>query len=193
MAQTGMQSIIILKAGGDYEERTVEKGMDYSRLLNHGKVAVVPERSDRASYFKNMPTGIVCYVSGEAGRDQLAISEWTELLHVTGLMDDTFKCIFGDVIIECDTDDARLLLCREIHRYHQKTHNPTLKWTHIKRLAASYGRLVACGNTECGKPSTQHCAKCGYVMYCSRQCQLKEWPIHRMECASLAFLEEDVY
>lgn len=189
-----MKQIIILRDNGkDYEEREVTEDMDYTRLLKHGKPAIVPARTDRESYFINMPRGISCFVSSEAGRDQAPISEWTEFLHVTGLMDGDFKCIFGDIIIECDTSETRRTLIKEIDLYLTKTTSPSLKWTHLKQLAARYGRLVACGNTDCGKPSTQHCGRCQYVMYCSRECQVKAWSLHRIECGALAANEENIH
>ena len=38
---------------------------------------------------------------------------------------------------------------------------------------------------KCGKPSTKQCAKCRRVWYCSRECQVTDWKIHKESCISL--------
>ena len=34
----------------------------------------------------------------------------------------------------------------------------------------------------CGKESTSRCSKCKTVYYCSRECQLRDWPNHKQSC-----------
>lgn len=36
-------------------------------------------------------------------------------------------------------------------------------------------------NCICGHPSVSRCAKCT-VGYCSRDCQVKDWPVHKTKC-----------
>lgn len=36
-----------------------------------------------------------------------------------------------------------------------------------------------CLNTSCTNPATSVCAKCKLVKYCSRECQLQDWPEHK--------------
>jgi len=38
---------------------------------------------------------------------------------------------------------------------------------------------------KCGKPSSKQCAKCRKVWYCSRECQVQDWKIHKEACKSL--------
>jgi hypothetical protein len=38
---------------------------------------------------------------------------------------------------------------------------------------------------NCGKPSSKQCAKCRRVWYCSRECQVINWKIHKEVCESL--------
>ncbi|KAH6973330.1 hypothetical protein EDB80DRAFT_742907 [Ilyonectria destructans] len=35
--------------------------------------------------------------------------------------------------------------------------------------------------TKCSKPSGQHCIRCA-VPYCSRACQVEDWPSHKLKC-----------
>ena len=38
----------------------------------------------------------------------------------------------------------------------------------------------------CCKSATSNCSKCSQVYYCSRGCQLLNWPQHKKECAELS-------
>ncbi len=35
----------------------------------------------------------------------------------------------------------------------------------------------------CGAGTNSRCSKCMIVLYCTRQCQLNDWPRHKIECA----------
>ena len=37
----------------------------------------------------------------------------------------------------------------------------------------------------CNKTSTNNCAKCHSVQYCSKQCQLADWPNHKRLCRDI--------
>ena len=39
----------------------------------------------------------------------------------------------------------------------------------------------------CGLTATTRCAKCHLAMYCNKLCQRKHWPVHKQNCASVAF------
>ncbi|KAH3745501.1 hypothetical protein Pelo_13110 [Pelomyxa schiedti] len=36
--------------------------------------------------------------------------------------------------------------------------------------------------TVCNKPTTKQCSVCGKVRYCSKECQKKDWPAHKLVC-----------
>ena len=35
----------------------------------------------------------------------------------------------------------------------------------------------------CAAPSFRKCARCRHARYCSRECQLQDWPEHKARCA----------
>lgn len=35
---------------------------------------------------------------------------------------------------------------------------------------------------RCGKPAEKACAKCQKAMYCSKECQVAAWPLHKIKC-----------
>ena len=39
---------------------------------------------------------------------------------------------------------------------------------------------------ECGAIATQRCSRCKMAWYCSRDCQLRNWPKHKQICAMFA-------
>ncbi len=34
----------------------------------------------------------------------------------------------------------------------------------------------------CGKAASLRCSKCRKVFYCGKECQARDWPIHKKEC-----------
>jgi hypothetical protein len=34
----------------------------------------------------------------------------------------------------------------------------------------------------CGEVTTSTCMRCKSMGYCSRECQVKHWPVHKMQC-----------
>ena len=42
-----------------------------------------------------------------------------------------------------------------------------------------------CGSTIAGGPGTGLCAGCRSVVYCSRECQVADWPAHKVRCKEL--------
>ena len=34
----------------------------------------------------------------------------------------------------------------------------------------------------CGKAASLRCSKCKKVFYCGKECQARDWPIHKKEC-----------
>jgi hypothetical protein len=60
---------------------------------------------------------------------------------------------------------------------------PALQWdTKATRLEPAALQALAAGGTDCaacGKPAGLLCARCGSRRYCSRQCQERDWPVHK--------------
>ena len=44
----------------------------------------------------------------------------------------------------------------------------------------------------CGKRGEFKCNKCGKVVYCSRECQFKDWPSHKKGCTSSSNLNKNI-
>ncbi|KAH8405336.1 hypothetical protein KR222_005806 [Zaprionus bogoriensis] len=49
--------------------------------------------------------------------------------------------------------------------------------------AATEEKFHKCGN--CQKPAKKKCANCKLVHYCTRECQLKDWPVHKDACKAI--------
>lgn len=43
--------------------------------------------------------------------------------------------------------------------------------------------MSSCNN--CNTPANSKCAKCMYTTYCSRQCQINDWPKHKSVCIEI--------
>ena len=40
-----------------------------------------------------------------------------------------------------------------------------------------------CFNVDCGDSSAKkQCIKCRVAVYCSKECQVAAWPVHKMNC-----------
>lgn len=61
-----------------------------------------------------------------------------------------------------------------------------LKQTNIAQENNEIGPLT-CFNPECTKTVVKvtKCANCIIAQYCSKECQIKDWPIHKPECKQL--------
>eukprot|EP00899_Mesostigma_viride_P015072 jgi/Mesvir1/23566/Mv18263-RA.1 len=49
---------------------------------------------------------------------------------------------------------------------------------------------VRCGKLHCSAAATKSCARCRVVFYCSRECQVSDYPYHRDKCKLTAAWEE---
>lgn len=45
----------------------------------------------------------------------------------------------------------------------------------------------------CSSIGTKYCSICMYASYCSRECQLKDWPNHKYECKSITETIESIH
>ena len=52
-----------------------------------------------------------------------------------------------------------------------------------------YGKPIGSTCSVCYKEDTKTCAKCHKMFYCSKECQLKDWPKHKLFCKSAEDIE----
>lgn len=50
------------------------------------------------------------------------------------------------------------------------------------KILPSLTRSTTCQAKDCKQPAMSHCRRCLNISYCSRQCQLKDWPQHGFDC-----------
>lgn len=60
--------------------------------------------------------------------------------------------------------------------------NPLVKFCYFAQNAS--------GKSTCVKEGKLRCSGCFLVAYCSKECQLEHWPIHRVDCKS-ALMSDD--
>jgi hypothetical protein len=63
-------------------------------------------------------------------------------------------------------------------------------WTCLPTCAIPKEHLCAptvpkCGCQLCGAPASKRCSRCRLVSYCSKECQISNWGVHRSVCASV--------
>ncbi|KAK0467790.1 uncharacterized protein EV420DRAFT_427992 [Desarmillaria tabescens] len=46
--------------------------------------------------------------------------------------------------------------------------------------------MVQCSETDCNTEATQRCSRCKERVYCSVECQAKDWPTHKTQCKKVA-------
>ena len=51
-----------------------------------------------------------------------------------------------------------------------------------KRLKGRSQKEISKGCQVCGKKTDKCCSRCKKALYCSRECQLKDWPGHKKVC-----------
>lgn len=179
--------VVVLYADGRYEETTCDSDQAFPSILQCERVIQLMPRSDITKTFKYDPVSdIKCYMGDGALSDGTPsmINDWIEFLYALGLVDNTIGCIIGEVIITgCPS-----ALLEEIEAYHDVVTqgDSHQKWSRIKTLTVEYGRLKACQWRNCDNENCKnHCGKCKSVMYCSRECQIKDWPFHKEDCFSV--------
>lgn len=188
-----MHHPLILYADGRYEIKEVLSSDEYPSLLTQCKaVTLIPPRPERETFFQTIDN-TRCYTSESGLQDELVPSVWVEFLDAIGLFDDKIGCLFGDAILVgyreqglCDLDDKVIDVVEKYHTIVSRKDSSLEKWAHIKELTIKYSLLKACQWHDCDvKDCKMHCKKCKSVMYCSRECQIKDWPKHKEECENL--------
>eukprot|EP01124_Arcella_intermedia_P017143 TRINITY_DN2385_c0_g1_i1.p1 TRINITY_DN2385_c0_g1~~TRINITY_DN2385_c0_g1_i1.p1 ORF type:complete len:466 (+),score=104.23 TRINITY_DN2385_c0_g1_i1:74-1471(+) len=87
--------------------------------------------------------------------------------------------------------DAGVELCGEAKGFYESAlksfqfiygdeHPFTVKVT--KKLQSCETSLKQCANPKCSKNLDKFCAKCKKIGYCSRECQVSDWPRHKLLC-----------
>ncbi len=186
--------LLILYADGRYAIKSASATKEYPSLFSQKcqTVAILPPRPHNEKYFRNIEN-VRGYMNESGGRDVLPFSDWVEFLDAIGLIDEKIGCIFGDVILvgsmngnDCHVPDSLIMIVQAYHAIISQKDSSHRKWAHIKELTIHYAVLKACQWRECdGRDCSQLCKSCKSVMYCSRECQVKDWPIHKIDCHAL--------
>lgn len=180
-------SIVVLYADGHYEEKDIASESLFGEILQCKKVITLPPRPEREKFFLNIDENVKCYIGDGAlseGTPSM-MSEWTEFVDAIGLMDNEVGCIIGEIIVVGASEELVDMI--DYYADLVADRDSQVKWRHLKELTIRYGRLRACQWHNCDrtKEPTQHCGKCKSVMYCSRECQIKDWSSHKEECIGL--------
>lgn len=181
------RAVLVLHVNGSYTvPRIATTHAAIMALLKHCRTTTpLLTRPDEESFYRRIEC-VRGYLDNEAAT-KCGMSEWTELLDALGLMDNSVGCLFGDIVLTHTdaTKDVPIALIHEVEVYHAivQENDAHRKWGHIKQLTIRYGlrrkcQWHACKNTD----SHQQCGKCNSVMYCSRECQKLDWPMHRDDC-----------
>jgi hypothetical protein len=82
--------------------------------------------------------------------------------------------------VSCDT--MRVYLKR--YGVESKRIEELFKW--------KYGKMIDSTCSVCYKEDTKKCGKCGKFFYCGKECQIKDWPQHKLICNSINKPIEDL-
>jgi hypothetical protein len=52
--------------------------------------------------------------------------------------------------------------------------------------------IIYCSNDDCSNPGISSCGKCNSVKYCSKECQITDWKMHKKNCASFTLNEAEI-
>ena len=86
------------------------------------------------------------------------------------------KCTRFKVVIAKDYEECRSILLLVFY-----SHFVILLYLSIiHKMPEKYSDLLTCA--KCGKDGNKKCSKCFSVSYCSRQCQVSDWPRHKGLC-----------
>ena len=81
---------------------------------------------------------------------------------------------------DCETFFHQCRLCRLRNQWEMGTVAPKVR---VEHDSAFLGHFICC-RKGCGKdlPKMQLCQKCGCARYCCKECQVKDWEVHREWC-----------
>jgi hypothetical protein len=180
-----MRILVLRVDGSSIVESVSHSKQAYNAILECETCIVLRARPNAETFFKNVPF-VRGYIGSNQDEDAGSINAWVDFLDATGLMDDALKCIHGHVIIvgrdgygDCDVPEFMIDMVRDYH-------DVPNRWGHLKKLTIEYNRLKKCNRYECDDTEcSAQCQKCKSVMYCSRECQIKDWPSHKADCLDL--------
>ena len=52
--------------------------------------------------------------------------------------------------------------------------------------------IGSCHAVQCGALTTKECGACNTVFYCSKECQKKDWPLHKESCKGIQCLSHTI-
>jgi hypothetical protein len=99
-----------------------------------------------------------------------------------------FKCDYATPI----TSISEIVFCRDFtyKRDEQKERHVLNQMSEEKSESKGVSSRKIC--SVCGKPSKSKCSVCRAVRYCSKECQVRDWPTHKLNCSRLDPLSETV-
>jgi len=95
------------------------------------------------------------------------------------------------------TEDLTYLLCAEereiVHFYRKRIPCSCLDklYSEIKKIEDRGSRCFHCKQTVKSK-DIKTCSRCKFVQYCSKECQIKDWPTHKGKCVEAADFHKGV-
>jgi len=102
-----------------------------------------------------------------------------------------------DSAVSKATEDLTYLLCAEereiVHFYRKRIPCSCLDklYSEIKKIEDRGSRCFHCKQTVKSK-DIKTCSRCKFVQYCSKECQIKDWPTHKGKCVEAADFHKGV-
>ena len=185
-----MPNILILYTDGSYLVQSVKDSSEYNRILACQFITSLPYIQEKNVKYTKRIDNVYGYISDEGMIDNLSNNKWTEFLAAVGLFDSNDSngyCIYGNIILvgQNDNDNDDHDIPQEMVTLVDDYFKSENKWDLLKSYTLTYSEKTKCGYSQCTKSGSNFCSKCRDIMYCSKECQKKDWSNHKKECQSI--------